>query len=95
MSFAHPATFTSLLIGGSLTLLDLFMYSMHRMNEALAVLSEEIAESKQKLAALIRRAEQERASCAEPLFLALTTKAPVPSSTRPLLRTTYGDLGYN
>jgi len=95
MPFAHSATFTSLLIGGTLTLLDLFMYSRHRMNEALAVLNEELAASKQKLATMIRIAEQQRASFVGPLSLALPTKAPVPSSTRPLFRTTYGDVGYN
>jgi len=49
MSFFHPPTVFSLMIGSLITMIDLFMYDTRRMAEQLAKLNQDIADMNAKL----------------------------------------------
>lgn len=89
MFFAHAPTATSLLIGFAVTMLDLFMYSRHRMNENLASLNAEIAEQR-------RQMEQDlMAAHLRAFYFAPMTKHPALCSLAAMLQSTYRELSPN
>ncbi len=49
MSFVHPPTVFSLMIGGLITMIDLCMYYNHRVEQQLAKLSEDFADMNARL----------------------------------------------
>ena len=88
MSFAHAPTAASLLIGFAVTMLDLFMYSQHRMNENLASLDAEIAEQR-------RRMEQDLMASHLRAFYLVPNKHAALCSIAAMLQSTYRELSPN
>jgi hypothetical protein len=88
MFFAHAPTATSLLIGLAVTMLDLFMYSQHRMNANLASLNAEIAEQR-------RQMEQDLMAAHLRAFYLAPNKYAALCSIAAMLQSTYRELSPN
>lgn len=88
MSFAQAPTATSLLIGLAVTILDLFMYSQHRMNETVASLNAAIAE-------WLRQIEQNRIVAHLRVFYPPMNKHAALCSIGAMLQSTYRELSPN
>ena len=88
MSFAHAPTAASLLIGFAVTMLDLFMYSQHRVNQAIDSLNAKLTEQ-------LRELEQYRLAAHLRAFYLAPNKHAALCSIAAMLQSTYRELSPN